>query len=49
MEKKVVNFPGQAKSVVWNFFGFWEFNGALSKEKAVGKIYKKEYAYKGRL
>ena len=45
--KKIVNFPGTAKSIVWNFFGFWEIEGLAQKEKAVCKICKKEYAYKG--
>ena len=47
--KKLVNFPGLAKSLVWNFFGFYEVDRKLMKEKAVCKLCFKEYAYKGLL
>ena len=47
--KKIVNFPGLAKSVVWNFFGFYEVERKLMKEKAVCKLCFKEYTYKGLL
>ena len=44
--KKIVNFPGTAKSVVWHFFGFWQIRSTVHKEEAVCKNCNKEYAYK---
>ena len=47
-DKKIVPFPGSAKSVVWNWFGFWQVgNEKLDKSKAVCRLCKKEYSYQG--
>ena len=45
--KKIVNFPGKAKSEVWKTFGFYSTEDGIDKSKAVCKICKAEYAYKG--
>ena len=46
MEKHllIVDFAG-GKSKVWKYFGFWKSGAVLSKDKAVGKICKCDYAY----
>ena len=46
-DKKIVPFPGLAKSIVWNWFGFWQLGKSLDKSKAMCRLCKKEYSYQG--
>ncbi len=47
--REIVNFPGNAKSHVWKFFGFYKDDSTVDKSKAICKTCRKEISYTGKI
>ena len=49
-ERKIYDFPGNNRSDVWKFFGFYKNEQQkVDKSKAVCKLCRKEYSYSGKM